>query len=248
LYQACEAPTPTFYHLPLICNAEGKKLSKRDFGFSLGDLRTGGFLPEAICNYLGIIGGSFAQEILTFEELTKAVNFDHLSQASQIRYDVEKLRWVNHKWINSSAPAALAQLVTPLLQKAYPVVQHMPQERIETLLKHIQADMVTLHDAVTLLRFIFERSTVDQTQLEAEDGTSTKELFGELLSGSYATSTALVEKLKQLTKVHQLQMKQVMSLTRLALTGSVKGMGVAEIIELLGVEETMKRLEILGRK
>ena len=62
LYHACNKPLPTFWHMPILCNIDGRKLSKRDFGFSLRDLKDAGFLPEAIINYLAIIGGSFTQE------------------------------------------------------------------------------------------------------------------------------------------------------------------------------------------
>lgn len=245
LYQASKAPMPTFYHLPLICNAEGKKLSKRDFGFSLDDLRTGGFLPEAICNYLGIIGGSFSQEILTFDELAQAISFEHISQASQIKYDVEKLRWVNHKWISTYDPKMLAHLATPLLQEAYPVVQHMSHERLTEIIARIQSEMVTLHDAIPLLAFIFNRPAPGKEKLAEYDAASTQGLFSELCKQTYPDSAALVEQLKTLTKRHNGQIKQVMSLTRLALTGSAKGMGIGELVELLGIEETIKRLNQL---
>ena len=79
LYEAFSAPLPLFWHLPIMSNAEGKKLSKRDFGFSLNDLRTAGFLPEAIDNYLAIIGGgTFTQEIMSLEELAKNLDFSKM--------------------------------------------------------------------------------------------------------------------------------------------------------------------------
>lgn len=120
LYQAFEKPVPTFWHLPLICNLEGKKLSKRDFGFSLGDLQKAGFLPEAINNYLGIIGATFTEEILSLTELSQALDFEHIHSAGQIKYDVKKLEWVNHKWISKLTPAELVPLCKPFLEAAYP--------------------------------------------------------------------------------------------------------------------------------
>ena len=99
LYHAFEHPLPTFWHLPILCNQEGKKLSKRDRGFSLEDVQAQGYLPEAICNYLGILGCSFEQEIMSLEELAKNYKFETLHGASQIKYDIEKLKWMNHKWI-----------------------------------------------------------------------------------------------------------------------------------------------------
>ena len=67
LYEIFDAPLPIFLHMPILCNTEGKKLSKRDFGFSLRDLKKAGFTHEAIVNYLAIIGGSFEQEIMALD-------------------------------------------------------------------------------------------------------------------------------------------------------------------------------------
>ena len=69
MYHAFNVGLPVFWHLPIIGNAEGKKLSKRDFGFSLTDLRKGGFLPEALANYLAIIGHSVSEEIMDMSKL-----------------------------------------------------------------------------------------------------------------------------------------------------------------------------------
>src|SRR5579863_3116600 len=67
LFDALNISLPTYWHMPILCNLEGKKLSKRDFGFSLRDLRDAGFLAQAINNYVGIIGGSFKEEIMPLE-------------------------------------------------------------------------------------------------------------------------------------------------------------------------------------
>ena len=108
LYEIFGVPIPIFWHLPILCNAEGKKLSKRDFGFSLTDLINAGYLHEAIDNYLAIIGGgAFEQEIMTLEELAQKLNFEHIHSTGHVRYDVEKLRWLNHKWIAKLAPQDL---------------------------------------------------------------------------------------------------------------------------------------------
>lgn len=93
LYRTFEVKLPLFWHLPIICNSTGKKLSKRDFGFSLGDLHKGGFLPEALNNYLTIIGGGvFKQEVMDMNQLIDAFNFEEINSTGAVKYDLEKLR------------------------------------------------------------------------------------------------------------------------------------------------------------
>ena len=111
LYGAFQKPLPTYWHLPLLCNANGKKLSKRDFGFSLRDLKNEGFTPEAILNYLAIIGGSYQEEIMSFDELANTIDLAHPAKTGSITYDVEKFRWVNRKWIERYTPEELYSYV-----------------------------------------------------------------------------------------------------------------------------------------
>src|SRR5205814_3261196 len=94
MFDALSIPLPTYWHMPILCNLEGKKLSKRDFGFSLRDLKDAGFLAEAINNYVAIIGNSFKEEIMTHGELAQAFNFENIHASGRITYDLEKLKWI----------------------------------------------------------------------------------------------------------------------------------------------------------
>lgn len=120
LYKIFNVPLPIFFHMPILCNKEGKKLSKRDFGFSLRDLMKEGYLPQAIDNYLAIIGGSFAEEIMDLPTLAQTIDFNKLQTTGHIRYDVEKLQWVNQKWINKIDINELAQLCLPYIKRSVP--------------------------------------------------------------------------------------------------------------------------------
>ena len=99
MYEASEEESPLFYHLPLICDHTGKKLSKRNFGFNIQDLLNKGFLPEAIINYLIIIGSSFKEEIFSLQEAIEKKVFSETKASGMITYDYKKLLWVNKKWI-----------------------------------------------------------------------------------------------------------------------------------------------------
>ncbi|OGB86564.1 glutamate--tRNA ligase, partial [candidate division TM6 bacterium RIFCSPHIGHO2_12_FULL_38_8] len=159
LYQALDCKIPIFWHLPILCNQEGKKLSKRDKGFSLDDVQAQGFLPETVCNYLGILGTSFEKEIMSLDQMTQDYKFDHLHGISQIRYDVEKLTWMNHKWIASYDTAKLAELCKPFLKDQFDLTK-ISDQTLQILIKSIQNDLHTLKESVDLLNFYFNRPTI----------------------------------------------------------------------------------------
>ncbi len=99
MYDVLEIKKPIFYHLPLICDDKGKKLSKRNFGFNIQDLLQEGYLPEAIINYIAIIGSNFKQEIMSLQEMIDNKIFSKTKSTGFITYDADKLLWINIKWM-----------------------------------------------------------------------------------------------------------------------------------------------------
>lgn len=248
LYQAFNKTMPLFLHLPIICNTDGKKLSKRDFGFSLEDLKKSGFLPEAICNYLGIIGGSFKQEIMNFDELAHTVRFDTSSPTGTIHYDVEKLRWVNHKWISRLSIQEVTDRCLPFLQEQFPTVADLPRVTLESFIALIHNDMVTLHDVVEMLGFYFNAPTVTTELLAAHNADAYKQFFATILQHVSASSTPveLLDSIKNLGKEQQRPTKELFTLLRIALTGQPQGLGIKDLFMILGIAESVKRLTRLA--
>ncbi|HLB94294.1 MAG TPA: glutamate--tRNA ligase [Candidatus Babeliales bacterium] len=246
LYQAFEKPVPTFWHLPLICNLEGKKLSKRDFGFSLGDLQKAGFLPEAINNYLGIIGATFTEEILSLTELSQALDFEHIHSAGQIKYDVKKLEWVNHKWISKLTPAELVPLCKPFLEAAYP--EKLNPHNHTQLLKLVQlihTDLVTLAEIVPLTKFYFcepDYNLIRQNLSPAVKQLIQKFLLAQNNLANY-TPEQLLNCLKEQANQAKIPAKTFFPALRLSLTGAPAGLHIVDLIDTLGLAETQKRLQ-----
>jgi nondiscriminating glutamyl-tRNA synthetase len=246
LYETFGVIAPLFWHLPIICNVDGKKLSKRDFGFSLHDLKNSGFLPEALTNYLAIIGGSFAHEIMDMQELIKAMNFDSIKPVSNIRYDVEKLKWVNHKWIQNYDPEKLANTIIPYLEPAYPQIKNLDHKKVVALIQTIKSELVTLNDVVAKLNFYFEEPHVPQETVLEHIPTDLQQPFKALLyknSGLINNPDLFIDTLKEEAKESSISIKLLFTILRLLLTGSVHGPAVKDIIQILGSEETKKRLE-----
>lgn len=241
LYLAFDRPLPIFWHLPIICNTEGKKLSKRDFGFSLTDLRQAGFLPEAICNYLAIIGGSFEQEIMSIDELIAQMNFEHMGSASHIRYDTEKLKWVNHRWMSKISLEELVSKCRPYLLHAYPQSQSISDADLARVFTFIRTEMITLHDCVNALAFYFKKPTLTAVNLKPEVFQVLKAALSD--TRSLADADAFLQTLRTLCKESGQSIQEVFTLVRLGLTGQTHGPGVKDLLQLLSPEEAYARLE-----
>ncbi|MGC2310655.1 MAG: glutamate--tRNA ligase [Candidatus Babeliaceae bacterium] len=249
LYNTFQAPIPIFWHLPLICNKDGKKLSKRDFGFSLNDLRAAGFLPEAINNYLALLGGgTFENEIMSLEELTKALNFEKIAASSgHIKYDIERLRWINHKWIVRLDIPDLMERCLPFLEKEYVQIQDMPKPKLAHLIELLRTDFVTLADCVASLAFYFKTPLITPELLITYQFETHKEALQAIqnILETHQAAENWTSLIIQYCKTHKIATKDIFTLMRIALIGSPQGPGMKEIIEILQTDEVLKRLKNL---
>lgn len=247
LYRAFEAQIPVFWHLPIMINIDGKKLSKRDFGFSLNDLRDNGFMPEAICNYLAIIGGSFKQEIMPLKELVNAINFDAINSTGQIRYDLEKLRWVNHHWIINSDISTITLLCKPFLKKAYgdAKIEEMSPQKLLKLVSLVKDELFTLQEIVSASKFYFERPIIEENLLNTlglDQYKSTVISCMKDVVSSESDSAAILQIIQELGKQYNIPNKNLFMLLRIALTGKPMGLGVKDLFSILDTEEIKYRL------
>ncbi len=246
MYEALHVEVPVFWHLPIIGNAQGKKLSKRDFGFSLNDLRNGGYLPEAIANYLALIGHSVKEEIMDQETLIKNYDFEHISSTGQIRYDLEKLRWVNHHWIMRMNLLTLAERCRPYLVAANRDFESFSKEQLGALLKPIQQELVTLADAVDALAFIITKPTLSIELTKEYNLDTYKAFLQEALAGIESKDPAtVIGGIQSLCKERGIPVKDVFALLRIALTGKPQGPSVKDLASMLPMGEARERLRTL---
>ncbi len=245
MYAAFNTPLPFYWHMPILCNIQGKKLSKRDFGFSLNDLRLAGYLPEAICNYLGIIGSSFVTEIMSLEDLIKATDFNQISTAGQIKYDVEKLTWVNHKWIELLPAQKLAEYCTPFLVQAYPQAASLDDSTLAQLIQSIKSDLTTLASCPQALGFYFELPTVPAATLDALITPAQRTHIATLVRKHMPqlnNPEEFMRGLKTEAKTSGIELKDLFHFLRLALMGQPNGPAIHDLMAMLGNNETEKRL------
>lgn len=247
LYDAFGKTLPVFWHMPLLCNNNGKKLSKRDFGFSLKDLREAGFLPQAILNYLAIIGSSYEQEIMNFKGLAQTIALDNTHATGKITYDVDKFHWVNRKWIEKLTPTELTHACMPLLHRHFPQA-HEHSAALETALHTVKPEMNTLADAVGLLDYFFnEPADVQKKALECMTEAELKAAAAALQSHVDILSKPdqITDILKKAAAEAKVPLKHLYWFIRLAITGRNTGASMHELVAIVSSEVATNRVQNL---
>lgn len=258
-----EDTMPQFAHLPLLLKPEGNgKLSKRDgdrLGFPVfplewidpktGDRSSGyresGYLPQAVINFLAFLGWNpgTEQEIFSLEELTKAFSFDRCSK-SGARFDLEKAKWFNHQYIQKSPDSVLADAFLEDLQKrgisaSKEMVTHvvrLVKERI-----HFPYELWDQTSYFFEAPSNYEEKTV-RKRWKAETPAQMRELASLLEKLSDFSAESQEKVVMEWIERNSLHTGNVMNAFRLAIVGAGKGPHMFNITELIGKDETLRRL------
>jgi nondiscriminating glutamyl-tRNA synthetase len=248
LFHAINEPLPIYWHLPILVNLEGKKLSKRDFGFSLRDLKDAGFLPEAVGNYVSIIGGSFKEEIMPLHDLATIFNFNTIHASSHITYDVEKLKWVNKNWINRYNPEQLMKQCQPALEAAYEEkAKNIDATTLTNLIQIIKSELTTTNDAVQALEFYFNEPQVIHADIEAcipqTAYAPIKAIINEYKNLLTTNAAEFVIQIKNAANNMNVPLKELFWFLRLAMMGKTNGPGIHELVHMLEGKQALARIE-----
>lgn len=265
LYRALgwEDTMPQFAHLALLLKPEGNgKLSKRDgdrLGFPVFPLewhdpesqaismgyRESGYLPEAVVNFLALLGWNPGdnREVMTREELIEAFSLDKCSK-SGAKFDFEKGKWFNHRYLQEAPVERIAALFTPVLEQHH-VASPANLESILSVVRDRVQLIPQLWDE-TYFFFLapeeYDEKTVKK-RWKAESSAQMREIIDLLNAQPAFESEALEEALNTFIQAKEYSMGGVMNALRLALVGAPRGPHINEILYLLGREESIRRIE-----
>ena len=257
---------PQFVHLPLLLKPDGKgKLSKRDgdrLGFPVfplewhpegGEISSGyresGYLPEAVVNFLALLGWNPGDdtEIMSMDELISKFDFAHCSR-SGAKFDYEKGRWFNHEYLQKMPDAELAVLFKPVLAAHGVDVDGYSDEFLAKVVGLVKGRIYFVKDLWDHAKFFFvapaEYNPKDIKKRWSEDTPRIMTELIEVLNGMDDFSSAAAEPVVLgwiADKGYHLG--NVMNAFRLAVVGECKGPHMFDITELLGKEETVKRIQ-----
>lgn len=248
LYEAFEAPSPEFAHLPMMLAQSGEKLSKRHGAVSVGEYRDQGFTPNAVLNYLARFGWSHGdQEIFSKEELVAAFDWEHCNK-SDGKFDAKKFLAVNHEHLKekrlTSDETYLERLLPFLAARG---LTGADRARVAHVLPLIRERATTLVDAADRLDFLFRDPPVMDAAAAAKFLVPAAEpLMRDFaaLVGSITewTAPSIEARVHAWLEERKLTIKDVAQPARVALTGRTASPGLYEVIEALGKDRAVARL------
>jgi glutamyl-tRNA synthetase len=242
-----DIPAPVYAHLPLLHGPDGKKLSKRHGAASVQELRDAGYLPQAIRNYLALLGWGAGddQTVLSTEELIERFTLERVSR-NPARFDEVKLRWLNGVYIRELPVAELTQRVGEFLRlSGHAGVAEDP--RLPRAVAISQEKIHTLADFWSLTGPLLDAPVDDPKARErwlGQDGRATlrdvRDALAELEDfGEQEIGTALEAVLAR----HAVKPREIYQPLRVAIAGTTVSPGIFESVALLGREETLLRID-----
>ncbi len=247
LFEALGLKPPKYAHVPMILGPDRTRLSKRHGATSIDAYREEGFLPEAMVNYLVRLGWSYGdQEIFSMEELIEKFTLDRVGKSAAV-FNREKLLWLNGYYIRQKSEEELFELVKPFLERLG-IKNVEKSEKLLKLIKEVKERAKTLSELADGLVYFFR----DPEEYE-EKGVKKffkpkvlpafKELMDELVKLREWNEEVIEPLFRGIVEKHGLKMVELAQVVRLALTGRTASPGIFEVMDVLGKEKTLRRME-----
>ena len=247
LYQALGYTLPQFAHFSLILGPDGHRLSKRHMATSVGEFRKGGFLPDALCNYLARLGWSHGdQELFTRQELIKLFSLEGMNKSGAI-FDQQKLEWMNGVYIRELSDEEIVAIIERDIDPTFKnCFTNWSSQTLEAFIGLYKDRVKTLRELVDDLCSLHERpryeSETKQLKTQSVIDYLTAVRDG-LLSLDDHSPDAVDHLIRSICKEFDVKLKQIAVPLRVALTGKTSSPGIAKLIAFLSVEESVQRIE-----
>ncbi len=255
LYDAFGWEKPEYVHLPTVLNKDKKKLSKRHGDVSVEGFVKQGYLPEAIVNYLALVGWSpeSNEEILSMDELIEQFSFGRVAKTGGI-FDKEKLDWVNGHYIRSKTPEEITELCIPYLKEAGYITDEDVEKKynwLKIMVTTVQESLSTTKEVVDKVDIFFGDEVIieDDKALEVIKGEQVPQLLDALKEAVEEVDEIDEEFAKNIMKKIQkntgIKGKNLFMPTRVTLTGNIHGPEMVDTIYILGKQNILKRIDYI---
>uniref|UniRef100_A0A7C3NGN2 Glutamate--tRNA ligase n=1 Tax=candidate division WOR-3 bacterium TaxID=2052148 RepID=A0A7C3NGN2_UNCW3 len=248
IYRLLGVQPPEFAHLPLILDEKKAKLSKRSGTVSVLAFRDMGVLPEAFVNFIALIGWSPKdnREILSIDEMIQLFSFENVAKKGGV-FDYKKLEWMNSKYITNTDDEKLYELLKPFYREAGIDIEKFEKDKIFKMIFSVKEKARYLKEFPYLTEFFFKDITeYDKKGVEKyftfDKLNHLKFLVKELEKIENFTSENVEKLYKDYVEKNGIKGADVIHPTRLALSGRTEGPSLFLMMEILGKEETVKRL------
>ena len=245
IYEAFGWKIPRYIHCPPVMKDEHQKLSKRNGDASFQDLLAKGYLPEAILNYIALLGWSPSEEkeIYSLKELAQSFDVKHIGKVGAI-FDIEKLKWMNGVYLRNMDAETYQELVKPYIENEthydYKLIAKAIKDRV-SILSEIK-DMISFFNSVEDYELDIYANKKAKT-----DSSNAKEMLNIALNSLNSlnewNNDSIFETLAKVASEHEIKNITLMYPIQVALSGrTVAPGGATAIAEILGKEETLKRI------
>ena len=244
IYRALGAPVPHFGHVPMILGEDGERLSKRHGAVSVMQYFDDGYLPEALNNYLARLGWSHGDdEVFSLEQLVEWFDLGHISR-SPAKFGPEKLLWLNAHYLKQADDARLASLAAPFLAKDGCDPSQGPElAKVAALLKERVSTVKELADAaVYFYRRLEARPEATAQHYGPGVGAALDALRARLVAVEWTRAT-IGEAIKLTATERGWKMPRVAMPLRLVVTGETQTPAIDAVLELLGRDESLARMD-----
>ncbi len=258
IYQALGWKPPLFYHVPTVLGKDKKKLSKRRAAPSWSDYKKQGYLPEAVFNFMALLGWSYDDktEIFTKEELIRVFTLDRIGTSAGI-YDEEKLLWMNGVYIRQLPLAELVRRTIPYMERPEAEgglpdsIQRPLEVEYTTRVLHLEHERLkTLGEAAHVVSFFYEQEISYDTTLLIQKGmdaprtvVALEQARDALQSLEHWEATAIETLLRELVATTKLKAGQLFGTVRTAVSGRIATPPLFQMMEVLGREVSMQRIQ-----
>lgn len=249
LFRAFGAEPPKYGHIPLILNPDGSKMSKRDRGASLATYQEEGFVPEAVVNYLSLLGWSPKnnREKISMQELIQLFDIPGILRSNS-KFDFEKLHWLDGEYIREMAPEQFRKLGLEALQRAKVPLENYSPEYINAALDTCLGKVKNFAELVPYAGFYFTEQVEVTPESLARDFTSENLPRLHKLRDAFAqldgfTAVNLEQTLKSVAAETGVKAGVLVHPTRMACTGKTAGPSLYHLLEVLGKERVLKRMD-----
>jgi len=248
LFRAFGVEPPRYAHIPLILNLDGTKMSKRDQGASLSTYIDGGFVPDAVVNYLCLLGWSPKDdsEIMPLDEIIRRFDLPQILRHNA-RFDMKKLSWMNWEYIKHLAEDRFEESALRALARAGISTEGFSAEYRRAALLTVKEKLKLFTDAPAIADFYFLPEVViepaSQKDLTADNRRVLEWLRPALAAAPNFNADPLGVSLKQFAAERALKIGQVVHPLRLACTGRTVGPSLYHLMEVLGRDRVLARLD-----
>jgi len=248
IYQALGFKVPKFAHLPLILDDSGGRLSKRTGAAAVSDYRRQGFLPEALVNYLMLLGWSPGnnQEMIRLSSAIKKFSIKKVNK-SAAAFSMDKLKWLNNQYIKQMDCEKFIEIITPFLEKKGYIKENFDRQVLKNSVKLFKGRLSTLLDFLEWTEFVFNDDFYKDQEAQQKHLSENKANEFSLLSERFSRVdpfdvATTEEAFRGVVAELGIKASDLVHPVRVALTGRAVGPGLFETIALLGKEKTIKRL------